>query len=152
VERDSSLLGYPGEISMALNADHHSVCKFESPEDASYVRVRDTLKALIAKCTHHNYLLYSTLIANAQQMHLCPRLIVLRQNSKYRTFWPLQRFQMRIIAFFVIAGLLELALGSLRTATSLTGSKKTKTIHKSCGSEAHQAVENRSLPRSSLTT
>ena len=49
LERDSSVLGYPGEISKALDADHHGVCKFESPEDPLYVTVRNVLKSLVSK-------------------------------------------------------------------------------------------------------
>ncbi|KAI9715530.1 MAG: hypothetical protein M1828_000782 [Chrysothrix sp. TS-e1954] len=49
VERDSSVLGYPGEISRALDADHHGVCKYDSPEDPLYVAVRNVLKSLIGK-------------------------------------------------------------------------------------------------------
>ncbi|OAF56412.1 hypothetical protein VC83_06681 [Pseudogymnoascus destructans] len=40
VEKESGILGYPQETSMPLNADHHSICKFESPVDANYVTVR----------------------------------------------------------------------------------------------------------------
>lgn len=49
LERDSSVLGYPGEISKALDADHHGVCKYDSPEDPLYVTVRNVLKSLISK-------------------------------------------------------------------------------------------------------
>ena len=49
LERDSSVLGYPGEISRALDADHHGVCKFESPEDPLYIAVRNVLKSLVSK-------------------------------------------------------------------------------------------------------
>ncbi|KAH8891099.1 hypothetical protein GQ53DRAFT_823737 [Thozetella sp. PMI_491] len=49
VERDSALLDYPNEISSALNADHHSVCKYKSREDANYVTVRNVIKSLVDK-------------------------------------------------------------------------------------------------------
>ncbi|KAI1322516.1 NACHT and WD domain protein [Xylariaceae sp. FL0255] len=49
LEKDSSVLGYPGEISKALDADHHGVCKFESPRDPNYVTVRNVLKSLMSK-------------------------------------------------------------------------------------------------------
>ncbi|KAL9039347.1 MAG: hypothetical protein Q9180_002583, partial [Flavoplaca navasiana] len=49
LEKESSVLGYPGEISKALNADHHGVCKYESPQDPIYVTVRNVLKSLIRK-------------------------------------------------------------------------------------------------------
>ena len=49
LERDSSVLGYPGEVSKALHADHHGVCKYESPQDPIYVTVRNVLKSLVRK-------------------------------------------------------------------------------------------------------
>ena len=54
LERDSSILGYPGEKSKALNADHHSVCKYDSPQDPNYVAVRNALQSLIAKIISTN--------------------------------------------------------------------------------------------------
>jgi hypothetical protein len=47
LEKDSSVLGYPGEISKPLDADHHGVCKYESPDDPSYIAVRNVLKSLV---------------------------------------------------------------------------------------------------------
>lgn len=49
LEKDSSVLGYPGEISKALNADHHGVCKYESPKDPNYIAVRNVLITLLRK-------------------------------------------------------------------------------------------------------
>jgi hypothetical protein len=49
LEKDSSLLGYPGETSKALEADHHGVCKYESPKDPNYITVRNILKSLVSK-------------------------------------------------------------------------------------------------------
>ncbi|KAI1214673.1 uncharacterized protein F4807DRAFT_449259 [Annulohypoxylon truncatum] len=49
LEKDSSVLGYPGEISRALDADHHNVCKFGSPTDPNYIAVRNVIKSLIGK-------------------------------------------------------------------------------------------------------
>ncbi|KAL8940309.1 MAG: hypothetical protein Q9216_002864 [Gyalolechia sp. 2 TL-2023] len=48
LERDSSILGYPGEISRALDADHHNVCKYDGPHDPNYIAVRNALQSLIA--------------------------------------------------------------------------------------------------------
>ena len=56
LEKDSSVLGYPGEKSKALDADHHSVCKFDGPQDPNYVAVRNTLQSLVAKITLMNRL------------------------------------------------------------------------------------------------
>ncbi|CAA9958491.1 WD40 repeat-containing protein [Pyrenophora teres f. maculata] len=47
VEKDSAILGYPGEISRAMNADHHDVCKYYSPRDVNYISIRDVLKTLV---------------------------------------------------------------------------------------------------------
>ena len=49
LEKDSSVLGYPGETSRALNADHHNVCKYDSPSDPNYVTVRNALKSIVCK-------------------------------------------------------------------------------------------------------
>ncbi|TLD06594.1 uncharacterized protein PgNI_08371 [Pyricularia grisea] len=50
LEKESSVLGYPGEISKPLtNADHHGVCKYSSPDDPNYVTVRNVLKSLFSK-------------------------------------------------------------------------------------------------------
>jgi hypothetical protein len=47
LEKDSSVLGYPGEVSKALDADHHTVCKYPSRDDPQYIAVRDVLRAFI---------------------------------------------------------------------------------------------------------
>lgn len=49
LEKESSVLGYPGEISKPLDADHHGVCKFTGPDDPRYITVRNMLNSLIAK-------------------------------------------------------------------------------------------------------
>ncbi|CAG8973757.1 hypothetical protein HYALB_00007707 [Hymenoscyphus albidus] len=49
LERDSSVLGYPREISVPLDADHHGVCKYDSPSDPNYIMVRNVLKSLVRK-------------------------------------------------------------------------------------------------------
>ena len=49
LEKDSSILGYPGETSKALNADHHNVCKYDSPRDPNYITVRNALQFFISK-------------------------------------------------------------------------------------------------------
>ncbi|KAI5927329.1 hypothetical protein F4810DRAFT_650319 [Camillea tinctor] len=47
VDSESARLGYPGEISRSLNADHHNACKFESPNDPNYRVVLGALKSLM---------------------------------------------------------------------------------------------------------
>ncbi|KAI9687673.1 MAG: hypothetical protein M1820_010404 [Bogoriella megaspora] len=54
LEKDSSVLGYPGETSKALNADHHGVCKFDGPSDPNYITVRNVLKTLVSKIISMN--------------------------------------------------------------------------------------------------
>ncbi|KAL2204308.1 WD40 repeat-containing protein [Sarocladium strictum] len=48
LEKDSSILGYPSEISRPLQADHQSMCKYTSPSDANYISVRNAIKSLIS--------------------------------------------------------------------------------------------------------
>ena len=52
LQKDSSILGYPGEISKPLDADHHDVCKYTSQQDPNYISVRNILKYLVGK--HHS--------------------------------------------------------------------------------------------------
>ena len=47
LEKESSILGYPGEVSKSLNADHHDVCKYTSQDDSNYTSVRNALKTLV---------------------------------------------------------------------------------------------------------
>lgn len=47
LEKDSSVLGYPTEISRPLNADHHDVCKYSSPSDNNYISVRNAIRSLV---------------------------------------------------------------------------------------------------------
>ncbi|KAI0467756.1 hypothetical protein F4859DRAFT_492567 [Xylaria cf. heliscus] len=54
LEKDSSVLGYPGEVSKPLDADHHDVCKFNGPDDPRYIAVRNVLKALVRKAEQSN--------------------------------------------------------------------------------------------------
>ncbi|KAK8048410.1 hypothetical protein PG994_010140, partial [Apiospora phragmitis] len=47
LEKNSSTLGYPNETSQPLNADHHEVCKFTSPEDPNYQSVIGALRSVV---------------------------------------------------------------------------------------------------------
>ena len=49
LQKDSSILGYPGEISKPLDADHHDVCKYTSEQDPNYISIRNILKYLVGK-------------------------------------------------------------------------------------------------------
>ncbi|KAH8778620.1 hypothetical protein F5883DRAFT_626595 [Diaporthe sp. PMI_573] len=46
LEKESSVLGYPTEISRPLQADHHDVCKYSTPVDSNYISVRNALLSL----------------------------------------------------------------------------------------------------------
>lgn len=48
VEKDSSILGYPGEISKGLDADHHTVCKYADRDDPNYVTVCNFIRTQIS--------------------------------------------------------------------------------------------------------
>ena len=48
LEKYSSVLGYPDEVSIPLNADHHNVCKFSSVEDPNYIAVKNCLVSLVS--------------------------------------------------------------------------------------------------------
>ncbi|KAL4798331.1 hypothetical protein BDV19DRAFT_356859 [Aspergillus venezuelensis] len=54
VGKNSSILGYPGEISNPLDGDHHGVCKFESRRDPNYIKVRNALMATVSKIVSTN--------------------------------------------------------------------------------------------------
>lgn len=56
LDEDSAKLGYPGEISRSLNADHHGVCKFDSPENPNYRAVLGALKSLISSYSNNSML------------------------------------------------------------------------------------------------
>ncbi|KAI7777971.1 hypothetical protein LA080_002883 [Diaporthe eres] len=49
VERDSATLGYAGEITKLLDADHHDVCKYISRQDSNYRSVRDVIRFLVGQ-------------------------------------------------------------------------------------------------------
>lgn len=50
-------MGYPNEISKSLDADHHTVCKFDSNQDPDYISVRNALRTLINKfCPTSKYI------------------------------------------------------------------------------------------------
>ncbi|KAL9120855.1 MAG: hypothetical protein Q9187_002593 [Circinaria calcarea] len=52
VDRDSAILGYPGETSSSLVADHHGMAKFRSPLDTNYTDVRNVLRWLMKRFTN----------------------------------------------------------------------------------------------------
>ena len=48
VDKKSSVIGCHGEIPQPLDADHHNLCKYDGPDDANYVRVRNVLHSVVA--------------------------------------------------------------------------------------------------------
>jgi WD40 repeat protein len=48
LKKTSAVLGYPGEVSKPLDADHHDVCKFASTEDINYKSIRAVLQSLVS--------------------------------------------------------------------------------------------------------
>ena len=44
MEKSSGVLGYTQEISDALDADHHTICKYRDREDNNYISVRNMIK------------------------------------------------------------------------------------------------------------
>jgi hypothetical protein len=49
LQKAFSTLGYPDEVSQPLDADHHQVCKYPSPNDPNYKSVKSVLKTLVSK-------------------------------------------------------------------------------------------------------
>ncbi|KAH8167533.1 hypothetical protein CIB48_g731 [Xylaria polymorpha] len=47
LEKQSALLGYENETAKPLNANHHDVCKFTSPDDPNYRSVKDALRSIV---------------------------------------------------------------------------------------------------------
>ncbi|ETS86626.1 hypothetical protein PFICI_00454 [Pestalotiopsis fici W106-1] len=43
VDPESAVLGYPQEKQMPMNADHRSICKFETPSDPNFLIIRNSL-------------------------------------------------------------------------------------------------------------
>lgn len=43
----TGIIGYQGETAQPLNADHRSICKFDSPKDPNYVTIRNALSKAI---------------------------------------------------------------------------------------------------------
>ena len=48
LEKDSAVLGYPGEMPQPLIANHHEVCKFKGTDDPNYAAVVGALRSAIS--------------------------------------------------------------------------------------------------------
>lgn len=54
VDRQTSVLNYPNERRVYLDANHRDVARFSYPEDSSYVTARDALATLINEMRDRN--------------------------------------------------------------------------------------------------
>ncbi len=63
LDKDSSILGYTKEISRPLDADHHGICKYSSPDDSNYVSVRNALSSLVKQFRSRGVTAVSTRIS-----------------------------------------------------------------------------------------
>lgn len=55
VDKESSILGYPSEISRPLQADHKGMCKYDGPSDANYRSVRQALSSLVSTLSERGH-------------------------------------------------------------------------------------------------
>jgi len=46
VPKESAIMGLPGERVSLMYADHRSICKFESPDDAGYATLTEAFNAI----------------------------------------------------------------------------------------------------------
>ncbi|KAE9379835.1 hypothetical protein N431DRAFT_476914 [Stipitochalara longipes BDJ] len=61
VGKDSAVLGYQGEISISIDADHHNVIKFANSNDTNYLKVLDSLKSVARQLLGEGHGLYAPL-------------------------------------------------------------------------------------------
>lgn len=61
LDRDTSTLGYPGEHSFPLAANHSDMCRFASTDDANYLQVLGGLKKIMKQISPQRPLLYEAL-------------------------------------------------------------------------------------------
>ncbi|XXG98090.1 hypothetical protein Hte_004409 [Hypoxylon texense] len=54
VDPDSAVLGFREEKQMPMNADHRSICKFDTPRDPNYLVLRNALTATINSAIKRN--------------------------------------------------------------------------------------------------
>lgn len=52
LNQESAVFGYVGEKALPLMADHHDVCKFDSPQDINYISVATAIRSLVAYYRH----------------------------------------------------------------------------------------------------
>jgi hypothetical protein len=60
VRKTSAVIGYGGERSASLDADHRGICKFDSPSDSNFVALKYAFMETIDKITEQCTCLSST--------------------------------------------------------------------------------------------
>lgn len=55
VKKTSATLGYPGEMIMPLNTDHHMICKYRSRRDGNYLAFLQVVRKLIVDATRRPF-------------------------------------------------------------------------------------------------
>ncbi|MCJ1356771.1 MAG: hypothetical protein MMC33_006767 [Icmadophila ericetorum] len=58
VDPESATLGYREEKQMPMNADHRSICKFETPTDPNYITLRNSLASTVSSISKLGMVLY----------------------------------------------------------------------------------------------
>lgn len=76
VDPDSATLGYREEKQMPMNADHRSICKFETPKDPNYVILRNSLASTVNDISKLGFTHYIT------HPNLADETIVLKSKEK----------------------------------------------------------------------
>ncbi len=54
VEKDSAVLGYPGERSHAMNANHQTICKYDNPQDPNYLILKVIFESMLKNSLSKN--------------------------------------------------------------------------------------------------
>ncbi|KAL1880762.1 hypothetical protein Daus18300_001376 [Diaporthe australafricana] len=69
VDQDSGVLGYPTETSVPMEADHHQVSKFASPNDPKYTALTNALRPWVLRLTPKGYEAYPSeaVVSNEQR-------------------------------------------------------------------------------------
>ncbi|KAL8916035.1 MAG: hypothetical protein Q9208_008736 [Pyrenodesmia sp. 3 TL-2023] len=81
LEKDSSILGYPNEVSKPLDADHHNVCKYSSQEDPNYVSVRNALRSVLGRVSKLETVPHAS-VANEMDMSKVEALLAIQSSPE----------------------------------------------------------------------
>ncbi|KAH9898722.1 hypothetical protein F4778DRAFT_742738 [Xylariomycetidae sp. FL2044] len=85
LDEDTAKLGYPGEISRSLDADHHGVCKFASVNDPNYRAVLGALKALVSTRSEQD------IRSTQEELEIVRTLLSLSDNTEHDLNYFLSR-------------------------------------------------------------